>query len=91
MSTTTKKNNPPLRRCLVSGESLPKSDLLRLVRTPQGQLMIDVTGRANGRGAYMKKDPTLIGKLIKLKLLEKALHVVPDSAFIQELEKLLHG
>ena len=46
----------PMRRCVATFESLPKKDLLRIVRTPEGELKVDPTGRANGHGAYLKKD-----------------------------------
>jgi uncharacterized protein len=89
MNTTTKKNKP-LRRCLVTGESLPKTELLRIVRTPEGQLEIDLTGKANGRGAYLKKDVTLISRLIKNRLLEKTLKVTVTEGFVERLTKILN-
>lgn len=45
----------PMRRCVATHEQLPKKELLRIVRTPEGNLEVDVTGRANGRGAYLKR------------------------------------
>ena len=45
-----------LRRCVVTKEQLPKSDLLRIVKNKEGQVFPDITGKANGRGAYIKKD-----------------------------------
>ena len=44
----------PMRRCVATQEQLPKKELIRVVRTPQGEVQIDVTGKANGRGAYLK-------------------------------------
>ena len=41
----------PMRRCVATSESLPKKELLRIVRTPQGEVTIDESGRQNGRGA----------------------------------------
>lgn len=46
----------PLRRCVVTKEQLPKSELLRIVRDKEGHIFPDLTGKANGRGAYIKKD-----------------------------------
>ena len=43
----------PERRCVGCGESFPKRDLLRVVRTPEGNVTLDATGKANGRGAYV--------------------------------------
>ena len=45
----------PMRTCLVTREKLPKQELIRVVRTPEGSVVIDETGKANGRGAYLKK------------------------------------
>ena len=42
----------PMRRCVATGELLPKKDLLRIVRTPEGELQIDLTGKANGHVMY---------------------------------------
>ena len=45
----------PLRRCVATNEQLPKKELLRIVKTPDDQIKVDLTGRLNGRGAYLKK------------------------------------
>jgi uncharacterized protein len=89
MNTTTKKNKLPLRRCLVTGESLPKAQLLRLVRTPESELIIDVTGKANGRGAYIQKDLALIERLEKQKLLERQFRMKVDPLFYDMIKKAL--
>ena len=44
----------PLRTCVITREKLPKKDLLRIVRTPEGEVLVDETGKMNGRGAYIK-------------------------------------
>jgi predicted RNA-binding protein YlxR (DUF448 family) len=91
MNITTKKNKLPLRRCLVTGESLPKSQLVRLVRTPDQKLVIDPSGKLNGRGAYLKKDAQLVAKLIQTRLIQKHLGLEPTPEFIQDLERYLHA
>ena len=45
----------PMRKCVATGESLPKKELIRIVRTPDGNVEIDETGKKNGRGAYLKR------------------------------------
>ncbi len=55
----------PMRRCIATGEQLPKKELLRIVRTPEGTLAVDATGKANGRGAYLKKDLEAVEKAKK--------------------------
>lgn len=72
----------PLRTCVVTKEKLPKKDLVRVVRTPEGNIIIDETGRANGRGAYLKKDKEVFNKAKNSKILNRHLEVeVPDSIF----------
>lgn len=79
----------PMRRCVATGESLPKKELLRIVRTPKGELKIDLTGKANGHGAYLKKDPAAVETARKKGSLENALGVdIPDS-FYDEILKML--
>ena len=60
----------PLRTCVVTKEKLPKQELLRIVRTPEGDIEVDLTGKLNGRGAYIKKDVTVLEKARKSKILE---------------------
>ena len=78
-----------MRTCVVTNEKLPKNDLIRVVRTPYGEIIIDETGKANGRGAYLKKDLEVFEKAQKTKVLQRHLDVViPDNIF-DELEKLI--
>ena len=70
----------PMRRCIATGEQLPKKELLRIVRTPEGTLAVDATGKANGRGAYLKKDLEAVEKAKKNGSLARALEVkIPDE------------
>ena len=81
----------PLRSCVVTKEKLPKKDLLRVVRTPEGDVIVDLSGKANGRGAYIKKDISVLEKAKKSKILEKRLilKVIDEisSLNIYEVEK----
>ena len=79
----------PERTCVITREKLPKNELVRVVRTPELDVIIDTTGRANGRGAYLKKDKEVFEKAKKTKALNRHLDVeVPDSIF-EELESLI--
>ena len=79
----------PMRTCVVSKEKCEKKDLLRIVRTPEKDVIIDETGKANGRGAYLKKDREVINKAKQTKVLDKVLEVsLPDSIYEQMLEKI---
>ena len=79
----------PMRSCVVSHEKCEKKDPLRIVRTPEKEVIIDETGKANGRGAYLKKDREVINKAKQTKVLDNVLEVsVPDSIYEQMLEKI---
>ena len=79
----------PMRSCVVTREKLPKFELVRVVRTPEGNVVVDVTGKANGRGAYLKRDLSVFEKAYSSKVLNKILGVdVPDDVF-DELRKLV--
>ena len=79
----------PMRTCVVTREQFPKMELIRVLRTPEGEVTIDTKGKANGRGAYLKKDKEVILKAQKTKVLDKILEVnVPDEIY-QELLELI--
>lgn len=79
----------PMRRCVATFESLPKKELLRIVRTPEGDLKVDPTGRANGHGAYLKKDVEAVELAKKKGSLKRALETdIPDE-FYEEIKKYI--
>lgn len=63
----------PMRKCVATLEQLPKKELLRIVKTPEGEVVIDLTGRANGRGAYLKKSRDAVEIAVKKGALQRAL------------------
>ena len=76
----------PMRTCVVTKEKCEKRDLLRIVRTPSGDVIVDPTGKANGRGAYLKKDTEVINKAKNSKILERILEVsIPDCVYEEAL------
>ncbi len=76
----------PERTCIVTKEKTLKKDLLRVVRDKDGNVSVDTTGKANGRGAYLKKDAEVINKAKETKILDKALEVnIPDSVYEEML------
>ncbi len=78
-----------LRTCVVSKEVCEKKMLIRVVRTPEGNVIIDQKGKANGRGAYLKKDKEVILKAQKTKALDKKLEVeVPENIYEELLGML---
>mgnify|MGYP002860006215 CR=1 FL=1 len=79
----------PLRTCVITKEQLPKQELLRIVRTKEGEVLVDETGKANGRGAYIKKDIDVLEKAIKGKILEKKLEISIDDSIYEEIRKII--
>lgn len=79
----------PMRQCLALNESFPKNELFRIVRTPEGQVLVDLKGKTNGRGAYISKSKKAIEVAKKKKILDLKLEVkVPDEIY-EELLNLL--
>jgi len=79
----------PLRRCVVTQERLPKKELIRVVKTPEGNVIVDTTSKANGRGAYLKLDAQVFAQAKKSKILDKQLEItVPDEVY-EQLENLI--
>lgn len=79
----------PMRSCCVTREKLPKQELIRVVRTPEGNIVIDTTGKANGRGAYLKKDLSVFEKAEKSKALDKHLETEVPNTIFEELKNLV--
>ena len=75
----------PMRTCVVTGEKCEKKDLLRVVRNNEGMVFVDDTLKANGRGAYLKKDKDVIEKARKSKVLERHLEVKIEDEIYNEL------
>ncbi len=72
----------PMRTCVVTLEKLPKKELIRVVKTPEGNVIVDESGKANGRGAYIKLNLETIAKAEKSKILNRKLEIdVPDSIY----------
>ncbi|MBQ3001587.1 MAG: YlxR family protein [Bacilli bacterium] len=79
----------PLRKCVATNEQLPKSEMFRIVRTPEETVCVDTTGKVRGHGAYLKKDKTVIMNAKKKKVLDRYLEIpVPEEIYEQLLELL---
>ena len=80
----------PMRKCVVTNERFPKNELIRIVKTPEGEVVVDPTGKKNGHGAYLKKDRVVLETARKKKkLLSRYLETeIPDSVY-EELEKYM--
>ncbi len=72
----------PLRMCLGCQEMKPKRELIRVVRSPEGEIFLDTTGKRNGRGAYICRQVQCLEKAVKAKRFERAFeHSVPEDIF----------
>ncbi len=84
-----KQRKIPLRKCVITNEKLPKKELVRIVKNKEGIVSLDLTGKLNGRGAYLKKEKAVFLKAQKTKKLDRHLEcIVPEEIYI-ELLKLL--
>lgn len=84
-----KNKKIPLRTCIVTKEVLPKQELLRVVINKDKEVSIDLTGKQNGRGVYLKKDIDVINKAKNLKILDKKLEVEIDEKLYEDLINLI--
>lgn len=79
----------PLRTCVITKETLPKQELLRIVRNKEGEVKVDETGKLNGRGAYIKKDLKVLEKAQKTKILDKRLEVKIEDSVYEEIKNII--
>ena len=79
----------PLRKCVVTNERLPKQELIRVVKNNEGKVFVDLTGKANGRGAYLKRSNEAIDIAIKKNCLGRALECTIEQEIYDELRKLV--
>lgn len=79
----------PARRCIACNEQKEKNELLRIVRTPEQLVEVDLTGKKNGRGAYICKNEECLKKLIKSKRLENIFEIKIDPEFYEDLRGVI--
>ena len=79
----------PQRMCVVTKEKTDKRNLLRIVKTKDNQILVDLTGKQNGKGDYITKSKEVLEKAKKNKALDKALEItIPDSIY-EEIESII--
>lgn len=81
----------PLRRCIVTKEQLPKNELLRIVKDKEGNINIDLTGKLNGRGAYIKKDIEVLNTAKSKNILSRALETTIPEEIYKEIENIINN
>ena len=74
-------------RCVGCMQMFDKRELIRVVKSPEGEVSVDLTGKKNGRGAYICKSPECLNKARKKRSLERALSVRIDSEVYDRMEK----
>lgn len=80
-----RKRKIPMRKCIASQEMFPKKELIRVVRTPENEVVIDPTGKKNGRGAYLCAKEEYVDLAQKKKALDRALQVTVPAEIYDEL------
>lgn len=79
----------PLRKCVATGEMRPKKELVRIVRSKEGEVSIDLTGKKSGRGAYLTKEKEAILLAKKKNILSNQLQVQVNDSVYEELLELV--
>ena len=81
----------PLRRCSGCGQSKPKKELVRVVRSPEGEISLDLVGKKPGRGAYLCPSAQCLAKARKAKRLERALDTQIPPEVYESIEREIEG
>ena len=81
----------PMRMCLGCGEMKPKKELVRIVKSPEGDISLDLTGKKSGRGAYICKDAQCLAKAQKARRLEKSFSCRIDDEVYEAMEAQLEN
>lgn len=77
----------PLRKCTGCNEMKPKKEMVRIIRTPDEEIFIDLTGKKNGRGAYICRSGECLAKAIKTKAIERSLSCKITEDVYERLKK----
>lgn len=86
-----KKRKIPQRKCIVTNEMHPKKELIRIVRTKEGDVFIDETGKKNGRGAYLSRDKSVIDEAEKTNALEHQFSSDVGPELYNELRQMVNS
>ena len=79
----------PLRKCTGCGEMKPKQELVRIVKTPEDEILLDLTGKKNGRGAYICPNPDCLKAARKAKRIERSFQCAIPSEIYDKMEQEL--
>lgn len=84
-----KKRKVPIRKCLACGEGKPKKELIRIVKIAEGDVKVDLTGKINGRGAYICPTIECLELAIKSKKISRSLEVEITDSVYEELKSVV--
>lgn len=87
--TNSPVRKTPTRRCTGCGEHFPKNTLIRVLRTPEGEVTLDLTGKKSGRGAYICKNPACLKKARKSRRIESSLECAISEELYEKMEEEL--
>ena len=91
-TSTVSVKKQPTRRCTGCGEHFPKKELIRVLRTPEGEILLDESGKKSGRGAYICKSAACFKKARKQRRLESSLDCsIPEEVYNRLEEELTVG
>lgn len=80
-----------MRKCVATNQQFPKKELIRIVKTPTGELKVDLTGKLNGKGAYIQNNLDALNIAIKKGCINRALDVVLTEEVIEELKSIIRN
>ncbi|GIN18910.1 MAG TPA: DUF448 domain-containing protein [Bacillus bacterium] len=86
-----KQRKIPMRKCVATGEMKPKKEMIRIVRSKEGEVSVDLTGKKSGRGAYLSKDKDIILTAKNKKVLASHLQAEIKDEIYDELLSLVDG
>ncbi|AGX03907.1 Protein of uncharacterised function (DUF448) [Mycobacteroides abscessus subsp. abscessus] len=84
-----KNKKVPMRKCVATGEMKPKKELVRIVRSKEGEVSLDLTGKKSGRGAYLSRDKEAVLSAQKKNILSNHLDAAVDDSIYEELLELI--
>ena len=91
-NVTPSQKKVPVRRCVGCGEHFPKGELVRVLRTPEGEVVLDLVGKKSGRGAYICKKAACLKKARKSRRIESSLEcTIPETVYDRMEEEISHG
>lgn len=85
-----RKKHVPMRTCVGCRTSKAKKDLIRVVRTPEGEVALDLTGKRSGRGVYICPDLECLKKAVQGRQIERALETKVDNTIVADLQRVLN-